>query len=411
MNSKEIIDAFTYVASEKGISKNNLSSIIEELFVSIIAKKFDEENIDKFSVIVNMDRGVIEIFHEKEVVADPTDDFHQIYIEDAKKIDKTLNVGEICIDIIDPDSFGRRLINTAKQFLLQKIKDQEKMYVYNTFSTKVGDVYTGYVHQIQRDRIFIVDEEKNEMILPKSEQIPNDRFKRGEQIRALIKAVDYTNKGLEIVLSRTDDKFLEKLFELEVPEIEDGIIEIKSIARAPGERSKVVVFSSDRRIDAVGACVGMKGNRIQSIVRELNGENIDIINWSAQPEILISRSLAPSKPINMYIDEERPYVMAVFEDEDLAIAIGRNGQNIKLSSKITGYTIDAVKKSESASNEKIDIDSIDRLTDKQKKLLIDNDILTTSDYFALSREEVLDIKGMGPTTVEKIELALKEEGN
>jgi len=285
------------------------------------------------------------------------------------------------------------------------------MYVYNTFSTKVGDVYTGYVHQIQRDRIFIVDEEKNEMILPKSEQIPNDRFKRGEQIRALIKAVDYTNKGLEIVLSRTDDKFLEKLFELEVPEIEDGIIEIKSIARAPGERSKVVVFSSDRRIDAVGACVGMKGNRIQSIVRELNGENIDIINWSAQPEILISRSLAPSKPINMYIDEERPYVMAVFEDEDLAIAIGRNGQNIKLSSKITGYTIDAVKKSESAANEKIDIDSIDMLTTKQKKLLIDNDILTTSDYFALSREEVLDIKGMGPTTVEKIELALKQEEN
>ena len=203
MNTKDIIDAFTFVANEKGINKPNLSGIIEELFISIIEKKYGEENLDKFSVIVNMDRGEIEIFHEKEVVENENIDLHEIHIKDAILIDKTLKVGEICIDIINPDSFGRRLINTAKQFLLQKIKDQEKKYVYDNFANKLTTIYSGYVHQIQRDRIFVVDDDKNEMILPKNEQIPNDRFRRGDQIRGLIKAVEYNNRGLEIILSRT----------------------------------------------------------------------------------------------------------------------------------------------------------------------------------------------------------------
>ena len=408
MNTKEIIDAFTFVANEKGINKTNLSNIIEELFISIIAKKYGEDNLDKFSVIVNMDRGEIEIFHEKIVVKEKSNNLHEIFIDDALKIDKTLSVDEICIDIIDPNSFGRRLINTAKQFLLQKIKDQEKMYIYDNFSTKVDTVYSGYVHQIQRDRIFIVDDDKNEMVLPRIEQIPNDRFRRGDQIRGLIKAVEYNNRGLEIILSRTDNKFLEKLFELEVPEIEDGIIEIKSIARSPGERSKVCVYSSDRRIDAVGACVGMKGNRIQSIVRELNGENIDIINWSPQPELLISRSLAPSKPIKMFIDEQRPYAVAVFEDVDLPIAIGRNGQNIKLSSSICGYEIDAIKKSDHDLTNSIDILSIDSLSEKFKSILIANNINNTSEYISKDEADLLSIKGLGPKTVEKITDIIKE---
>ena len=408
MNAKDIIDSFSYVAKEKGIEKNELSAIIEDLFTTLIVKKYGEDNIEKFTVIVNMDKGVIEIFHERDVVENKANTPHEISIDDASKIDSSLAIGDMFIDILDPDSFGRRLINTAKQFLMQKIKEQEKKHVYDEFEKRLNTVYTGYVHQIQRDRIFVVDDDKNEMILPKNEQIPNDRFRRGEQLRALIKKVEYTNKGLEIVLSRTDNNFLQKLFEFEVPEIEDGIIEIKSIARVPGERSKVVVFSSDRRIDAVGACVGMKGNRIQSIVRELNGENIDIINWSIQPEILISRSLAPSKPINLFIDQERPYAMAVFDDDELPMAIGRNGQNIILSSKVTGYTIDAIKKSDHDKENAIQLDEIDSLPEKFKNTFKESNINTTTDFLSLKDEELLELKGVGPASLDKIKIIIEE---
>ena len=401
MNSKDIIDAFTYVANEKGIDKVSLTAIIEDIFLTLIAKKFGEENEEKFSVIVNMDRGEIEIFQEKIVVEKVEDVNNDILLNDALKIDKTMAVGDICIDILDPSTFGRRLINTAKHHLLNKIKDVEKKSVYDEFVNKVHDIYSGYVHQIQRNRIFITDENKNELILPRSGQIPNDRYKRGQQIRGLIESVDYSVKGLEIILSRTSNIFLKRLFELEVPEIDDGIIEIKSISREPGERSKVVVFSSDRRIDAVGACVGMKGNRIQSIVRELNGEKIDIINWSEKPEILISRSLAPANPINLLIDEEKPYAVAIFEDDDLAIAIGSNGQNIKLASDVTEYTIDVIKKSEYESNQEVDLSSIDALSEKNINLLSDNGIKTSKDFLTAEVDTLLAIKGFGEKTYEK----------
>ena len=408
MNSKDIIDAFTYVANEKGIDKVSLTAIIEDIFITLIAKKFGEENEDKFSVIVNMDRGEIEIFQEKLVVEKIEDINNEILLDDALKIDKTMTVGDICIDILDPSMFGRRLINTAKHHLLNKIKDVEKKSVYDEFVNKVHDIYSGYVHQIQRNRIFITDENKNELILHRSGQIPNDRYKRGQQIRGLIESVEYSVKGLEIILSRTSNIFLKRLFELEVPEIDDGIIEIKSISREPGERSKVVVFSSDRRIDAVGACVGMKGNRIQSIVRELNGEKIDIINWSEKPEILISRSLAPANPINLLIDEEKPYAVAIFEDDDLAIAIGSNGQNIKLASDVTGYTIDVIKKSEYESNQEVDLSSIDALSEKNIKLLSDNGIKTSKDFLTAEVDALLAIKGFGEKTYEKIKQIIQD---
>ncbi len=407
MNSKDIIDAFTYVANEKGIDKVSLTAIIEDIFLTLISKKFGEENEEKFSVIVNMDRGEIEIFQEKIVVEKIQDSNNEILLKDALKIDNTMTVGEVCIDILDPSTFGRRLINTAKHHLLNRIKDVEKKSVYDEFVNKVHDIYSGYVHQIQRNRIFIADENKNELILPRSGQIPNDRYKRGQQIRGLIDSVEYSTKGLEIVLSRTSNIFLKRLFELEVPEIDDGIIEIKSISREPGERSKVVVFSSDRRIDAVGACVGMKGNRIQSIVRELNGEKIDIINWSEKPEILISRSLAPANPINLLIDEEKPYAVAIFEDEDLAIAIGSNGQNIKLASDVTGYTIDVIKKSEYESNQEIDLNTIDGLSDKIINLLSEHNINTSKDFLTLEEDKLLEIKGFGEKTYNKTKELIK----
>jgi N utilization substance protein A len=408
VNSKEIIDAFTYVANEKGIDKHNLTAIIEDIFLTLITKKFGEENEDKFSVIVNMDRGEIEIFQEKMVVETVKDTLNEITLEDAKKIDKTLKIDEICIDILDPGDFGRRLINTAKHHLLNKIKDVEKKSVYDEFRNKVETIYTGFVHQIQRNRIFINDENKNELILPKSGQIPNDRYKRGQQVRGLIESVDYSIKGLEIILSRSSDLFLKRLFELEVPEIDDGIIEIKCIAREPGERSKVVVYSSDRRIDAVGACVGMKGNRIQSIVRELNGEKIDIINWSDKPEILITRALSPANPINLLIDEEKPYAVAIFEDDELAIAIGTNGQNINLAQDVTQYKIDVIKKSEYETNQAIELTSIKALSEKIINILADNKISTSKDFLTAEKDDLLSIKGFGEKTLLKIEDTIKE---
>ena len=408
MDSKIIIDSFSYVAKETGLNKSNLANIIEEIFITLIGKKYGEDNLDRFSVIVNMERGEIEIFHEREIVDEIDNSITEILLEDAKKIDDTLEIGEICIDIIDPGSFGRRLINSAKQQLFQKINEIEKKSIYDDYYNKVNNIFSGYIHQIQRNRIFITDENKTEMLLPKEEQIPNDRYKRGEQVRALIKSVEFSQRGLEIILSRTSNEFLQKLFELEVPEIEDGIIEIKRISRVPGERSKVLVYSSDRRIDAVGACVGMKGNRIQSIVRELNGEKIDIINWSEQPEILITRAIAPSKPINLLIDEERPYVVAIFEDEELPMAIGRNGQNIKLTSEVTGYTIDVISKTDYLLEQEVNLNKITSINVKILKSLNDNGIMTSKDFFSTTDEKLNEIKGLGPKTIEKIKNSIEE---
>ncbi len=410
MDSKQIIEAFTLLSKDKNVEKTYLSSIIEDIFKSMLLKKYGEENEDIFSIIVNMDRGDIEIFHEKIVVDVVKDEVTEISIEDAIKTDDTLVVGEMYIDIINPDSFGRRLISHAKQHLSTRIKDIEKESIYNDFNNKIDTIYSGYVHQIQRDRIFVTDNDKIEIILPKSEQIYNDHFKRGDQIRGLIKSVDLKfGKSPEIIMSRTSNTFLQKLFELEVPEIEDGIIEIKNIARAPGDRSKIVVYSSDRRIDAVGACVGMKGSRIQSVVRELNGEKIDIINYSEQPALIISRALSPAKPIDLYIDENKKLAVAIFNDDELAIAIGRNGSNLKLTESVTGYTIDAKSESQHSLSKNIKIKDLKEISEKFKNLLIDNNIKETSEFFKADKEVLLELKGLGEKTLEKLILNIKDE--
>ena len=410
MDSKQIIEAFTLLSKDKNVEKTYLSSIIEDIFKSMLLKKYGEENEDIFSIIVNMERGDIEIFHEKIVVDVVKDEVTEISIEDAIKTDDTLVVGEMYIDIINPDSFGRRLISHAKQHLSTRIKDIEKESIYNDFNNKVDSIYSGYVHQIQRDRIFVTDNDKIEIILPKSEQIYNDHFKRGDQIRGLIKSVDLKfGKSPEIIMSRTSNTFLQKLFELEVPEIEDGIIEIKNIARAPGDRSKIVVYSSDRRIDAVGACVGMKGSRIQSVVRELNGEKIDIINYSEQPALIISRALSPAKPIDLYIDENKKLAVAIFNDDELAIAIGRNGSNLKLTESVTGYTIDAKSESQHSLSKNIKIKDLNSISEKFKNLLIDNKIKETSEFFNTDKEVLLELKGLGEKTLEKLILNIKDE--
>ena len=408
MINKDIIDAFKIIAKDKDIETVNLSYIIEELFINLMHKKYGEEN-NNFSCIVNMDKGEIEIYQEKVIVEKVSDSIHEISLEDARKIEPSMSIGDPFIEVINPDSFGRRLIFHAKQFLATKIKNIEKESILKEFTSKTDEIIIGNVHQIQKDRIFVTHE-NTEMILYRDQQIPTDRYRRGEIIRAIISEIATSAKGPEIRLSRTNDNFLERLFEIEVPEIDDGIIEIKKIARAPGDRSKIVVFSSDRRIDAVGACVGMRGSRIQSIVRELNGEKIDIINWSEQPEILISRAIAPAKPYDLYMDEERPYAVAVFEDDELAIAIGRNGHNIKLASQVTGYTIDAVKRSDYKASTKtmIPLSEIKGISEAQILNFKEKDIISTADILDSEKEILLSVKGIGEKTVERIKKSIND---
>jgi len=401
--NKEIIEAFSALAKEKNIDRTNLSTIIEDIFMTLIHKKYGEER-ENFSVIVNMEKGEIEIYQEMTVVDKVEDPVEEIQVDEAKKEYSDLEAGDPYIKILSPDGFGRRLINTAKQHMVQKIRDIERQYVFDEYSSKIGEIVVGNVHQIQRDQIFINAMSGAEFIMPKSHQMPNDRFRRGENIRGIITEVELSSRGPEIIVSRSDDLFLKRLFEKEIPEIEDEIIEVKAARRVPGDRSKIVVYSSDRRIDAVGACVGMRGSRIQSIVRELNGEKIDIINWSDKPEILISRALAPAKPINLYIDEDRPYVVAVFEDEELPIAIGKNGQNIKLASSVTEYTIDAVKKSEyeDVSDTTIYLDEIPGISVKYIETLGKSEIYTATDFLNTDRADLLTLKGIGEKTVDKL---------
>jgi len=405
---REIIESFSTIAREKNIDRAHLGSIMEELFMTLIQKKYGEEYTN-FSVIVNMDKGTIEVYQEKTVAKEVHNPVVEISLDDARKVEPDLEVGDPFIEIIDPTDFGRRLISTAKQFLSQRIREIEKQSVYDEYIQLVGTIATGDIHQVRRDNVYI-NIDRVELRLPKSEQIPSERYRRGGTLRGLIRSVEMTSKGPDIVVSRADNDFLVRLFEMEVPEIEDGIIEIKSVARAPGNRSKIVVYSHDRRIDAVGACVGMRGSRIQSIVRELSGEKIDIISWSDQPEILVSRSLSPAKPVNLLIMEDRPYIMAVFSDEELPTAIGKNGQNIRLASQVTGYTIDAVKQSEYEGPKlrTIYLDELEGLSKNQVEVLAQVDIHTADEFLESTADDILALKGFGPKTYEKVHTVISQ---
>ena len=304
--------------------------------------------------------------------------------------------------MIDPTIFGRRLVTAAKQFFSQRLQDVEKRYVYEDYSQRIGEIVIGTVRQMQRDSIYI-NIDQAELLMPRREQIVTERHRRGDTLRAVVKSVEVTPRGPEIIISRTDNHFLYKLFEMEVPEIEDGIIEIQAIARQPGDRSKIIVRSNDRRIDPVGACVGMRGSRIQAIVRELNNEKIDIVNFSEQPEVLISRALSPATPLDLYIDEDDKYCIALFNDDELEFAIGRGGVNINLASRITDYRIDAFGKKEYDRNQKqqaTPLAEIPDFTSAKAKLLDAAGIVTVSDLLNADEEEILAIDGMGEKTLE-----------
>ncbi|MFQ6607773.1 MAG: transcription termination factor NusA [Fidelibacterota bacterium] len=405
MNNQELIQCFSDIAKEKNIDRTELGTILEELFMTLLEKQYGDAS--NCSVLVNIDKGEIEIYQEKTIVDEINDPATEIDLEKAREVEPDLSVGDPFIEVIDPIVFGRRLIMTARQFLSQKIKDVERQYIFEDYFTRVGEIVVGEVRQIQRDNIHLFNEQ-SEMRLPKSEQIPSERPHRGETIRAVVKSVEMTPRGPDIVVSRSDNKFLEKLFEMEVPEIEDGIIDIVSIARSPGERSKLIVKSTDRRIDAVGACVGMRGSRIQAVVRELNGEKIDVINYSSQSEVLISRALSPVKPINLHIDDERKYCVAVFDDEEMDSGVGKSYLNVTLASEVTGYTIEAERSSvvEESTDAGISLKEIDSLTERMIALLGEAGIKTINDFQDANPDDLLNVKGIGKQFINSVKLKI-----
>ena len=405
MVNRELIEVFSEIAREKNVERSELATILEELFLYVIEKEYGDSS--NCSCIVNLDKGEIEIYAEKTIVEEIDDYKVEITMEDAieKEPDASdLEVGDVFVEVIDPRMFGRRLVITAKQFFAQRLRDVERNYIYEDYANRVGEIVIGVVHQVQRDGIFI-NIEQAELRMPKSEQIHSERYRRGETVRAVIKSVEVTPKGPDIVVSRSDNHFLYKLFELEVPEIEDGIIDITSIARNPGERSKIIVRSNDRRIDPVGACVGMRGSRIQAIVRELNNEKIDIVNYSEQVEILVSRALSPAKPVQLFIDDEKNYCVALFDDDDLDAAIGRNGMNINLASKITDYRIDAygVKQYERIQEDQksllTEIDGVDQTTAESLNSI---GVTVVSELLDADMDDLLSAQGIDDESLDEI---------
>ncbi len=407
----DIVEAFASLVKEKSMDKEVLTKIMEDIFLSMIKKKYGTS--DNFDVFVNMEKGEIEIYQSKTVVEEVEDELTQIDLKTAQQAEESYEVGDEYLEIIDPAQFGRRLIISAKQNLNQKIKEVEKEHIFDEFKNRAGEIISGDIRQLNRDEIFL-NAENTEVLLPKSEQIPNERYRRGENLRAVIKEVRWSARGPEIIVSRSDPMFLTRLFELEVPEIYDGIIEIKGIAREPGERTKIAVYSNDKRIDAVGACVGMKGMRIQAIVKELNNEKIDIINWSSEPEIFITRALSPAKPKRIAIDEEERKVIALLDDDQISLAIGKGGQNRRLAVKLTGYDIQTVKEDEYAQlmqeeeEEELLISDIEGLTEKLVNTLHLGGYETAKQVMDAGVEKLTELSGVGEKTAEKILQAVEE---
>ncbi len=341
-----MIETFSEFKELKNIDRVTMMSVLEDVFRGLLQKKYGTD--ENFDIIINIDKGDFEIWRNREVVEDEDleDAAMQIPISKAKEIDEDYEVGEEVTDEVKLADFGRRAILALRQNLSARIMELEKNHLYNKYKDRIGDVVTGEVYQVWKREILILDDEGNELILPKTEQIPSDYFRKGDTIRAVVVKVDMRNANPLIILSRTSPVFLERLFELEVPEIFDGLITIKKIVRVPGERAKVAVESYDERIDPVGACVGMKGSRIHGIVRELKNENIDVINYTNNIQLFITRALSPAKITTIKLDDEEKRAEVYLQPKEVSLAIGKGGLNIKLASQLTGYEIDVYRESD-----------------------------------------------------------------
>ena len=364
-----MIETFKEFKDTKSIDRTTLVSVLEESFRNVIAKKYGSD--ENFDVIVNPDKGDLEIYRNRVVVADGEvqDENKEISLTDAQKIEPDYEVGEDVSEPVNFAKFGRRAILNLRQTLASKVLELEHDSLYNKYKDRVGQIISGEVYQVWKREVLLVDEEINELILPKGEQIPRDQYRKGETIRAVILRVDNDNNNPKIILSRTAPTFLERLLEAEVPEIEDGLISIKGIARMPGERAKIAVESYDDRIDPVGACVGVRGSRVHGIVRELCNENIDVINWTANTKLFVQRALSPAKVSSLTIDEEEKKAEVFLQPEEVSLAIGRSGMNIKLASMLTGYTIDVFRELDEQTAEE-DI-YLDEFSDEIDKWVID----------------------------------------
>ena len=364
-----MVETFKEFKDMKSIDRTTLVSVLEESFRNVIAKIYGSD--ENFDVIVNPDKGDFEIYRNRVVVADGEvqDENKEISLTDAQKIEPDYEVGEDVSEPVDFAKFGRRAILNLRQTLASKVLELEHDSLYNKYKDRVGQIISGEVYQVWKREVLLVDEDNNELILPKGEQIPRDQYRKGETVRAVILRVDNENNNPKIILSRTAPTFLERLLETEVPEIEDGLISIKGIARMPGERAKIAVESYDDRIDPVGACVGVRGSRVHGIVRELCNENIDVINWTANTKLFIQRALSPAKVSSLTIDEENKKAEVYLQPEEVSLAIGRSGMNIKLASMLTGYTIDVFRElDEQAAEEDI---YLDEFSDEIDKWVID----------------------------------------
>jgi len=398
----EIIEAITQIAREKKIDKESLRDMLENIFTQMVIKKYG--HADNFDVIVNIDKGDIEIFQEKTVVKEVEDPVTQIDLMSAKRLYPDAELDEDIVEVVDPESFGRRLIVTAKQNLYQKIRDFERETVLEEYKNRLGEIIIGDIRQVNKRGMF-VNVDKTEVFLPREEQIQSERLRRGDTVRAIIKEVRADVKGSDIIVSRADKKFLIRLFELEVPEIYDGIVEIKNVAREAGERAKIAVESIDRRVDAVGACVGMKGVRIQAIVRELNNEKIDIVNYASEPSLYISRALTPVKPVKTIVNEEEKMSVVIISDSQMALAIGRTGQNLRLASQLTGYQIEPIKESDyeaQVDESYVLLEDIPELSKSALKKLLEQDLRSRHEVLNLGVEGLVELPGIGVKTAEKI---------
>ena len=343
MDNLNLISNFAEFKELKNIDKSTMIGVLEDVFRHLLIKTYETD--ENFDIIINADKGDLEIWRNRIIVEDGQveNPNQQISISDARKLDETYEVGEEVADEIKLDSFGRRAVLSLRQNLASRILDLEKANLFEKYSERVGEIITGEVYQVWKKEILVLDDEDNELILPKSEQIPSDFFRKGDTIRAIVSKVEMRNNSPVIILSRTAPEFLERLFEQEVPEIFDGLITIKKIVRIPGERAKVAVESYDERIDPVGACVGMKGSRIYSIVKELRNENIDVVIWTANTQLLIQRALNPAKISSITIDEEKKTASVYLKPSEVSLAIGKGGLNIRLASMLTGYDIDVYR--------------------------------------------------------------------
>ena len=405
----ELVDAFSEFKELKNIDRASMMSILEDVFKNMIKKKYGAA--DNFDIVINTDKGDLEAFRNRLIVDDGQveDPNTQIEYSEAVKIEPDFEVGEEVSEKIRFSDFGRRAVLAARQNLLARVQELEKESIFQKYKNRVGEIITGEVYQVWKKEMLVMDDEGNELILPKAEQIPSDFFKKGDSVRSVVLRVEMMNGTPSIILSRTSPLFLEKLFEIEVPEVFDGLITIKKIVREPGERAKVAVESYDDRIDPVGACVGMKGSRIHGIVRELRNENIDVINFTANTMLFISRALSPAKITSIKLDDEKKRASVFLKPDQVSLAIGKGGHNIKLAGKLTGYEIDVYRESDEDSD---DVD-LDEFTDEIEPWIIDElksiGCDTAKSVLELPVEDLVNRTDLEEETIKEVVRILKAE--